>query len=115
MLVVAFLEIISVAYIYGKNDLNFTYVPNRFHIGFNRFMNDVKMMLGKRAAEYYLFLTWCITAPILLVVNIDTILPFIFLFFSYLGNYHYKIFDSINHYEKCCWIWISRIYFSTMD
>ena len=26
------------------------------------------MMLGKRAAEYYLFLTWCIIAPILMLV-----------------------------------------------
>jgi hypothetical protein len=33
-------------------------------------MNDVKMMLGKRAAEYYLFLTWCIIAPILLLVSL---------------------------------------------
>lgn len=36
-------------------------------------MNDIKMVLHKRAAEYYLFVTWCITAPILLVVSIDTI------------------------------------------
>ncbi|CAF3654294.1 unnamed protein product [Rotaria socialis] len=35
---------------------------------FNRFMNDVKMMLGKRAAEYYLFLTWCILSPIIMLV-----------------------------------------------
>jgi hypothetical protein len=32
-------------------------------------MNDVKMMLGKRSGEYYLFVTWCITAPVLLVVS----------------------------------------------
>jgi len=32
-------------------------------------MNDVKMMLGKRAAQYYLFLTWCIIAPILMLVS----------------------------------------------
>lgn len=31
-------------------------------------MNDVKMMLGKRAAEYYLFITWCITVPVLVSV-----------------------------------------------
>jgi hypothetical protein len=34
-------------------------------------MNDVKMMLGKRAGEYYLFVTWCVTAPILILVIID--------------------------------------------
>ncbi|CAF3191287.1 unnamed protein product [Rotaria sp. Silwood2] len=33
-------------------------------------MNDVKMMLGKRVAEYYLFLTWCIIAPIIMLVII---------------------------------------------
>ncbi len=36
-------------------------------------MNDVKMMLGKRAAEYYLFVTWCITAPILIIVSFNFI------------------------------------------
>jgi hypothetical protein len=44
-----------------------------FDLGFNRFMNDVKMMLGKRAAEYYLFVTWCITAPILIIVSFNFI------------------------------------------
>ena len=38
-------------------------------LGFDRFMNDVNMMLGKRAAEYYLFVTWCITAPLLTLVS----------------------------------------------
>jgi len=32
-------------------------------------MNDIKMMLGKRAAEYYLFITLCIVAPILMLVS----------------------------------------------
>jgi hypothetical protein len=45
-------------------------------------MNDIEMMLGKRAAEYYLFLTWCITAPILLVVNRYPIAIHFSLFFS---------------------------------
>ncbi|CAF1234216.1 unnamed protein product [Adineta ricciae] len=52
LVVVGFFQIVVVAYIYG----------------FNRFMNDVKMMLGKRAAEYYLFVTWCIIAPVLIVI-----------------------------------------------
>jgi hypothetical protein len=76
-------------------------------------MNDIKMMLGKRAAEYYLLLTWCFAAPILLLVNRYNI-AIHFSFFC-LGTYHYKISDSIKHYKKFCWIWISRIYFSTMD
>ncbi|CAF1391258.1 unnamed protein product [Adineta steineri] len=54
MVVVGFFEVYTIAYIYG----------------FNRFMNDVKMMLGKRAAQYYLFLTWCIISPILMFVII---------------------------------------------
>ena len=37
-------------------------------------MNDVQMMLGKRAAEYYLFITLCITAPLLTIVSIDYLL-----------------------------------------
>ncbi|CAF1617242.1 unnamed protein product, partial [Didymodactylos carnosus] len=52
VIVVGFFEVISISYIYG----------------FNRFMNDVKMMLKKRAAEYYLFLTWRITAPLLMLI-----------------------------------------------
>ncbi|CAM4839307.1 unnamed protein product [Rotaria magnacalcarata] len=56
---IGFFEVISIAYIYG----------------FNRFMNDVEMMLGKRAAQYYLFVTWCITAPILtLVITVSNLL-----------------------------------------
>ncbi|CAF1493281.1 unnamed protein product [Adineta steineri] len=54
MVVVGFFEVYTIAYIYG----------------FNRFMNDVKMMLGKRAAEYYLFVTWCFISPILMLIII---------------------------------------------
>jgi hypothetical protein len=32
-------------------------------------MDDVKMMLGYRAAEYYLFVTWLVTAPLLTIVS----------------------------------------------
>ncbi|CAF1607791.1 unnamed protein product, partial [Didymodactylos carnosus] len=59
VLVVGFFEVVCISYIYG----------------FNRYMNDVKMMLRKRAAEYYLFLTWRITAPLLLLsqtISYDT-------------------------------------------
>jgi hypothetical protein len=56
MIVVGFFEVYVIAYVYG----------------FNRFMNDVKMMLGKRAAEYYLFLTWCIVSLILMLVSKKT-------------------------------------------
>ncbi|CAF1682399.1 unnamed protein product, partial [Adineta ricciae] len=56
MVVVGFFEVYTVAYIYG----------------YNRFMNDVKMMLGKRAAQYYLFVTWCIISPLLMLIIIVT-------------------------------------------
>ena len=38
------------------------------YVGFNNFMNDSAMMLGRRAFEPYLFVTWCITAPIISLV-----------------------------------------------
>ncbi|CAF0763036.1 unnamed protein product [Adineta ricciae] len=49
---IGFFEVITVAYIYG----------------FDRFMNDVSMMLGRRVAEYYLFFTWCVSAPLLTLI-----------------------------------------------
>ncbi|CAF3280628.1 unnamed protein product [Rotaria socialis] len=49
LVVIGFFEVVTVAYVYG----------------FNRFMNDVKMMLGYPAGKYYLFFTWLISAPIL--------------------------------------------------
>jgi hypothetical protein len=51
--VVGFFQVFTIAYIYG----------------FNRFMNDVKMMLGKRSDEYYLFVTWCIISPVVILVS----------------------------------------------
>jgi hypothetical protein len=38
--------------------------------GFNNFMEDVRMMLGKRPLEPYWFFTWCISGPILTLVNL---------------------------------------------
>ncbi|CAF4351068.1 unnamed protein product, partial [Adineta steineri] len=56
---IGFFEVVAVAYIYG----------------FDRFMNDIKMMLGKRAAEYYLFFTWCVAGPLLtLILTITNLL-----------------------------------------
>ena len=49
--------------------LHFPSSPYSLYRGYNRFMNDVKMMLGKRPAQYYLFTTWCITAPVLMLVS----------------------------------------------
>ena len=71
MVVVGFFEVYTIAYIYGK-EKSYVCVKQKSsgsRLGFNRFMNDVKMMLGKRAAQYYLFITWCIVAPLLMLVS----------------------------------------------
>ncbi|CAF2456317.1 unnamed protein product [Rotaria sp. Silwood2] len=54
IIVVGFFEVYTVAYIYG----------------FNHFMNDVKIMLEKQAAQYYLCVTWYVIAPILMIIVI---------------------------------------------
>lgn len=74
MVVVGFFEVYTVAYIYGsffllKMFLSLSSERNILFKGYNRFMNDVKMMLGKRAAQYYLFVTWCIVSPVLMLVR----------------------------------------------
>ena len=70
MVVVGFFEVYTVAYIYGSL-CSSTSLPCHLFVlsGFNRFMNDVKMMLGKRAAQYYLFATWCVISPVLMLVS----------------------------------------------
>lgn len=70
MIVVGFFEVYVVTYIYGKIQQKKTSM-NIFLQGYNRFMNDVKMMLRKRAAQYYLFATWCIISPILMLVSLS--------------------------------------------
>jgi SNF family Na+-dependent transporter len=52
LIVIGFFEVITVAYVYG----------------FNNFMNDIQLMLDKRIPEYYLFVTWCIACPVLLLI-----------------------------------------------
>ena len=64
-----FFEVYVITYIYGKLHFLENKEIEIFFQGYNRFMNDVKLMLGKRAAQYYLFLTWCIVAPILMLVS----------------------------------------------
>ena len=38
-------------------------------IGFNNFMEDIRMMLGRRPFEPYWFFTWCISGPIITFVR----------------------------------------------
>jgi len=47
----------------------FSYVLFLF-VGFNNFMEDVRMMLGKRPLEPFWFFTWCISGPIITLVNL---------------------------------------------
>lgn len=75
-------------------------------------MNDVKMMLGKRAAQYYLFLTWCIVAPILMLVSriiIDEIFEYSSVDHRFLEINH---FETIEKSSKC---WFRRISISKME
>ena len=37
--------------------------------GFNNFMEDIRMMSGKRSLEPFWFFTWCISGPIITLVN----------------------------------------------
>ncbi|CAF1064259.1 unnamed protein product [Rotaria sordida] len=61
VIVCAFFEFIIIAYIYG----------------FNKFMEDIRMMLDKRPLEPYWFLTWCISGPIItLIVFFSSIIQF---------------------------------------
>jgi len=65
----AFIEFILIGYIYGniyKSDVWLNFI---LFIGFNNFMEDIRMMLGKRPLEPFWFFTWCISGPILTLVN----------------------------------------------
>jgi len=39
------------------------------YIGFNKFMEDIRMMLDRRPFESYWFFTWCISGPIITLVS----------------------------------------------
>ncbi|CAF4434579.1 unnamed protein product [Rotaria socialis] len=61
VIVCGFFEFIIIAYIYG----------------FNKFMEDIRMMLDKRPFEPYWFFTWCISGPIItLIVFFSSIIQF---------------------------------------
>ena len=50
-----------------RNDIECTHFP--LHIGFNKFMEDIRMMLDRRPLEPYWFFTWCISGPIITLVR----------------------------------------------
>lgn len=79
------LRIYLYSYAYSSNSLSlvtstvwFTELILRYDIdssehlsmkGFNNFMEDIRMMLGRRPLEPYWFLTWCIFGPIITLVR----------------------------------------------
>ncbi|CAF1329947.1 unnamed protein product [Rotaria sordida] len=80
----AFIEFILIAYIYG----------------FNNFMEDIRMMLGKRPLEPVWFFTWCISGPIITII----------IFFSSVirfrtpteGNYEYPAYANALGWLMVC-------------
>lgn len=52
VIVCAFFEFIIIGYVYG----------------FNNFMEDIRMMLGRRPLEPYWLFTWCVSGPIITLV-----------------------------------------------
>ena len=70
-----FIEFILIAYIYGKRFFDISFSSHLvWRIGFNNFMEDIRMMLNKRPLEPFWFFTWCISGPILILVNLSIIL-----------------------------------------
>jgi hypothetical protein len=69
--VCAFIEFVLIAYIYGNIDGSTVWLSCFFlFVGFNNFMEDIQMMLGKRPLEPFWFFTWCIAGPIITLVNL---------------------------------------------
>ncbi|CAF1230985.1 unnamed protein product [Adineta ricciae] len=82
--VCGFFEFILIGYIYG----------------FNNFMEDIRMMLGKRPLEAFWFVTWCITGPIItLVVFFSSIVRFRT---PTAGNYEYPAYANILGWLMVC-------------
>ena len=71
----AFLEFVLISYVYGslKNgcseEMKIFARLSLSRLGFNNFMEDIRMMLGKRPLEPYWFFTWCISGPIITLVT----------------------------------------------
>jgi hypothetical protein len=67
----AFIEFVLIGYIYGNIYKSHVWLSFfLFFAGFNNFMEDIRMMLGKRPLELFWFITWCITGPIITLVNL---------------------------------------------
>ena len=54
----------------------------KLFLGYNNYMEDIKLMLKKRVIEIYLFSSWCIISPIVIIVvivllNINSDVPIV--------------------------------------
>lgn len=76
VIVCAFFEFIIIAYIYGKisEENSWTMCEIVFDLGFNKFMQDIRMMLDRRPLEPYWFFTWCISGPIITLVRREIVI-----------------------------------------
>ncbi|CAF4851966.1 unnamed protein product [Rotaria sp. Silwood1] len=80
----AFIEFVLIAYIYG----------------FNNFMEDIRMMLGKRPLEPYWFFTWCISGPLVtLIIFFSTVIRFRT---PTEGNYEYPAYANALGWLMVC-------------
>ena len=85
-------------------------------IGFNRFQDDIYMMLKKKPAKYYLFATWCITAPILTDVSFISSLLWIDEVISYIVvDDHHGKFSHVDRISFSRRSWLPRIRLSQME
>ncbi|CAF4279621.1 unnamed protein product, partial [Rotaria sordida] len=84
LIICGFLEFVVIDYIYG----------------FNNFMEDIRMMLGKRPLEPYWFFTWCISDPIItLVLVFSSIIRFQP---PTEGNYEYSAYANMLGWLMVC-------------
>ena len=74
--------------------MNNTFIRFFIFVGFNNFMEDIRMMLDKRPLEPYWFFTWCISGPIITFVS---------------NEFSIDIFDEISSFEDNCNFIISKI------
>ncbi|CAF4651022.1 unnamed protein product [Rotaria sp. Silwood1] len=80
----AFIEFVLIAYIYG----------------FNNFMEDIRMMLGKRPLEPFWFFTWCISGPLVtLIIFFSTVIRFRT---PTEGNYEYPAYANALGWLMVC-------------
>ena len=74
-------------------------------LGFNNFMEDIRMMLGRRPFEPYWFFTWCISGPIITLVSTSKA-------FSLEAPLFVDRFLLVDHWIPCThrrWLYLSSL------